>query len=275
MTRSLTLLICACMSMVWMLEAHHAIVVGASSGMGREIAKRLSNAGYTVGLAARRMPLLEALQHELHGPSIIKQIDVTSPHAQEQLKELIAELGGLDLIVISISSYLDNRNSASPDSLDYKPKKTWQEKARTIDVDFKGFIAMADVACEYFMAQNHGHIVGITSTSGLRGNASTPEYSGVKAGLSCYLEALRNRMIRDNRNVHITDVIPGYVAVEHSPFGEDPNAYWEITAQEAGSIIVDGICKHKKVVYVPSKVWLLSLLKYIPDWVTQRYFNWM
>jgi short-subunit dehydrogenase len=266
--------------MASMLEAKHAIVIGASSGMGREVAKRLSNEGYTLGLAARRTPLLETLQQELHGPSIIKQIDVISPNAQEQLKELIAELGSLDLIVISITSYLDNRNSTSADTKNdyeafYNPKKRWPVKARTLDVDFKGFIAMADVAFDYFEAQNHGHVVGITSTSGLRGNASTPEYSAAKAGLSCYLEAKRNLMVRDNINVQVTDVIPGFVAVEHSPLGEDPNAYWEITVEEAGIKIVDGILKQKKIVYVPGKVWLLSLLKYIPDCVYQRYFNWM
>lgn len=255
----------------------NAIVIGASSGMGREIAKRLSKQGYTLGLAARRTPLLESLQKELVGPSYIKQLDVSRSGARAQLRELIAEMRGLDLVVISISSYLDNRNSVSPDEKDYSynAKTIWAEKERILDVDAKGFIAMADVALDFFIQQNHGHLVGISSTSGLRGSASSPEYSGAKACISRYMEGMRNAMKRDKINVYVTDIVPGFVAVEHSPLGEDPNAYWEITVQEAVQAILEGVRRKKSVVYVPSKVWLLNLLNYLPDCLYQRYFNWM
>ncbi len=63
-----------------------AIIVGASSGMGREVAKRLSKEGYSLGLVARRVPLLESLQQEIKGPSYIKRIDVTAPNAREAAK---------------------------------------------------------------------------------------------------------------------------------------------------------------------------------------------
>ncbi len=253
-----------------------AIVVGASSGMGREVAKLLSKDGYTVGLASRRLPLLESLQKELDGPSHIQQIDVTHPDAQEHLGELIEKLGGLDLIVISISSYLDNRNSASPDKLDYNPKRQWTENERTLTVDCLGFISMAEVALEYFRQQNHGHLVGISSIFGLLGYyAGCPIYSGAKACISTYMEGTRHAMVRDNHNVFVTDVIPGFVAVEHSPLGEDPDAFWEITVEEAGQTIVHGIKLKRKIVYVPSKVRVFSLLKYLPDFVYDRYFNWI
>ena len=244
-----------------------AIIIGASSGMGREVAKLLSKDGYEVGLVARRMELLKSLQSELSGASYIEQIDVASPQAREQLQELIAQMKGLDLCVISISANFDNQN----EGLD-----NWASKERTINVDGKGFIALADLVLEYFKKQNHGHLVGVSSTSGLRGCAATPVYSAIKACISYYMEAQRNLMTQNNYNVQITDVVPGWVAIEYAPMGADPAAYWEIPVEQAGREIVAGIKAEKKIVYVPSKVWLVALLlKYLPDWAYNKYFYWL
>ena len=253
-----------------------AIVIGASSGMGREVAKLLSREGYIVGLVARRLPLLEFLQKELSGPSYIKQIDVTHPQARELLSQLINDMHGLDLMVISISPNLDNINEASTNQSGNSPQQEWQQKVRNIDVCAKGFIAIADVALEFFKQQNHGHLVGISSIAGLRGNAFTPEYSAAKACISCYMEGIRNYMIQNNITIDVTDIISGYVAIEYSPLGEDPKAYWEITVQEAGKIILAGIKAKKKIIYVPSKTWLVAcLLKWAPDYIYNRYFYWL
>ena len=274
------------------IKRRNAIVIGASSGMGREVAKLLSKEGYTLGLVARRLPLLKSLQAELQGITHIKAIDVTDPQARDNLSSLIATMGGLDLIVISISSYLDNRKT--PADLDNRNTladhdnkkndnknfpvlpKTWPEIERTLDVDLKGFIAMADVALRFFSEQNHGHLVGISSTSGLRGSAASPEYCAAKACISRYMEGMRNFMDQNNKDVLITDVIPGFVAVEHSPLGEDPSAYWEITVEEAGKTIIEGIKAEKKVIYVPSKVRLIAYLHSIlPDWLYNSCFSWL
>jgi len=256
--------------------AQKAIIIGASSGMGREIAKLLSIEGYSVGLVARRLSLLQSLQNELPGPSFIKQIDITETKARESLNQLINDMQGLDLIIISTSSTLDNRNETSAQIGDHDPVQEWKKKDRIFDVCAKGFIAMADVALEFFKQQNHGHLVGISSTSGLRGSALSPEYSAAKACISCYMEGIRNYMIQNNINVQVTDIIPGYVAVEHSPFGEDPEAYWEITVQEAGKCILAGIKTKKKIVYVPSKAWFIAcFLKWLPDYLYNKYFSWM
>jgi short-subunit dehydrogenase len=177
------------------------------------------------------------------------------------------EMGGVDLAVISISSYLDNKNAQ---------KDTWEERERTIDVTGKGFLAMAEVFFEYFERQNRGHFVGISSTSGLWGYASNSVYSAVKAAVSAYMEGKRGQMIRDRRAITVTDIIPGFVAVEHSPLGQDPSAYWEITTEQAGRIILDGIKAKKDVVYVPWKVCLLNVFfKLLPRSIYYRFFDWL
>lgn len=256
-----------------------AIVIGASSGMGREVAKLLSKDGYIVGLASRRLPLLQSLQEELSNQSYIKQLDVAAPDARERLQALIDEMGGIDLIVISISAYLQNRTTASANtsnSTDYYPQKGWVEKKRTLETDAVSFIAMADVAVECFKKQNSGHLVGISSTSGLRGGADSPEYAGAKACIMTYMEGVRNHMIQNNLNVQVTDIIPGFVAVEHSPIGQDPSAYCEITCEQAGQEIVAAIKAQKKTAVIPSSIWVLAFLrKYMPDFMYNRYFPWL
>ena len=257
------------------IQSKKAIIIGASSGIGREVSRQLDKHGYTLGLVARRKSLLESLQKELNQPSYTEAIDVTEKDARTKLSNLIEQMNGVDLVLISITAYLDNRNHSSPDHVDYTRPDDWENKERTLDVDCKGFIALADVAFEHFMTQNSGHFVGISSTSGLKGFSVDPVYSASKASISTYMEGMRNQMVRDNLNVTVTAIVPGFVAVEHSPLGEDPTAYWEIPVEEAGTAIMQGILAKKKTVYVPSKVWIMSVLRHLPDRILHRYFNWM
>lgn len=246
-----------------------AIVIGASSGMGRQIAKKLSEHGYIVGLVARRHELLVSLQAELKKQSYIQQIDITDSNARTQLQRFMETVGPIDLIVISISAYSDNLALI-------KPEDTWQKKEKYLNVDAKGFIALADCALEYFKQQGHGHLVGITSTSGLRGASYNPVYCAAKSCAAYYLEGERNYIKQRGINITISDVIPGYVAVEHSPMGQDKAAYWEIAGDEAGALIVEGIMQKKEIIYVPPKVyWVALLLKYLPDYLYNKFLPWL
>src|SRR5262245_52241303 len=79
-----------------------AIVVGASSGIGAALARRLSEHGYRVGLAARRGDLLEQLRVELPNAAVVRVMDISQPEqAMSALRELAAELGDVELYVIS------------------------------------------------------------------------------------------------------------------------------------------------------------------------------
>ena len=78
------------------------IVIGASSGIGKELAKLLSQNDYVVGIAGRRGELLSALQKEITVKTYAKRIDIAqAPEAMNLLNELIKEMGGADLIIIS------------------------------------------------------------------------------------------------------------------------------------------------------------------------------
>jgi NADP-dependent 3-hydroxy acid dehydrogenase YdfG len=79
-----------------------AILIGASSGIGRALAKVLVREGYVVGIAARRVPLLQELQQELGDRVLVKGMDVADvPRAMADLNTWLEELGNVDLVVLN------------------------------------------------------------------------------------------------------------------------------------------------------------------------------
>lgn len=245
-----------------------AIVVGATSGIGRQVAKKLASEGYQVGLVGRREHLLKSLSQEILTKSYQACIDVSNHEvAADQLKQLIAEMGGLDLMVVSVSSFNDVSNSVK----EGRPH-TWNADFKTINVETAGFYTAAAVALDFFEQQKSGHLVGISSIAALRGHAGCPAYCAAKAFVSCYLEGIRNKMIQSNLPIYVTDILPGWVDTEQKKFSEVPGTYWVISAEQAARDIVDAIKNKEKVRYVAKRQQLVaSALALCPDFL----YNWM
>jgi len=125
-----------------------AIVIGASSGIGRELSKILSGNQYTVGVMARRIHLLDELRNEIGNDVLVERIDISDPNsATEALTKLIEKMGGVDLVVISAGTgYLN-------------PELDWALENETIQTNVTGFAAMANVAVKHFIEKGSGHLV--------------------------------------------------------------------------------------------------------------------
>ncbi len=242
------------------LNAHtkKAIIIGASVGMGREVAKLLAADGYEVGLMARRFELLQQIQQEIPTRTYIKQIDAAQhDDAIEKLNALITEMGGLDLLVIAITGYYD---------CDFE-SNDWHKSRPVLDVDVTGFFALARTGLNFFEQQGHGHLVGFSSIDGLRGVAAAPAYSASKAFCSRYLEAERNKYAQRNIPITVTDIIPGWVNSKNDfDYSTMPQAYWVETLQDATREIFEAIKNKVSVAYI-TKRWqqLAELLPHIPD----------
>jgi len=226
----------------------NAIVIGATSGIGRALAKELVRHGYTVGAVGRRTELLYSLQRESKGVSYIKTIDMTAPDAPELLEELISRMGGIDLMVINAGVGFSNEELALGAEL------------RTIAVNVSGFVAAATVAFKYFRQQKRGHIVGLSSVAGVRGMGPAPAYSASKAFVSTYLEGLRQRAIKEN--IVITDIRPGFVDTDMTK--GQKGMFWVISAQKAAKLIFEAIEKKKRYAYIPFQwrfvAWLMKIV---------------
>ncbi len=243
--------------------AKRAIVVGASSGIGRALALRLAREGYVVGLTARRLPLLMELQAEIgrRGPGSaacpVRQMDVSdTARARAQLEELIAELGGVDLVVVNAGTGHVN------------PGLDWGPEAETIGVNVLGFAAMANVAYRHFVGRGAGHLVGISSIAALRGSGVAPAYNASKAFVSTYLDGLRHQLARLRSPVAVTDVQPGFV---RTAMAQGPHVFWAASPEKAAEQIWQAIRRRRKRVIVTRRWRLIAwLMRIVPDAVYHR-----
>jgi short-subunit dehydrogenase len=245
-----------------------AIVVGASSGMGRETAKLLAEDGYVVGLAARRIDRLEELSKSIKTTTYVKQIDASKPYeAEKLLEEMISEMGGLDLMVITISGYpdvgLDDANKTWKD-------RSWSDDAQLIYVDVIGFYALARTTLKFFEKQNSGHLVGFSSVDGIRNNGYHPLYSAVKGFESRYMEGERNRFAQKGIPITVTDIIPGWVNVNkdlnYLEDNKEMKVFWVESLQDAATEIFLAIKNKEKIAYI-TKRWeqFAETIKTMPD----------
>lgn len=234
-----------------------AIIIGASSGIGRELAVVLSENNYTLGLVGRRIELLASLRQELKTPSFVKRIDVSqTTEAMRQLNQLISEIGGVDLFVISAGIGFINTE------LD------WEKERATIETNVEGFAAMANVAVEHFIRQGSGHLVGISSIAALRGSPESPAYYASKAFASNYLEGLRKKMRKLGLPVIVTDIQPGLV---DTAMAQGEGLFWVAPPEKAARQIYNAIVRRRRHAYV-TKRWrsIAWLLKSLPDSLYDR-----
>lgn len=171
-----------------------AIVIGASSGIGREVALQLMQQGWALGVAARRADLLESI-----GAVATEQIDVTQDDAAEKLRNLIEKMGGMDLFFYASGIGKQNRDLHEDIEL------------ATMQTNALGFTRMIGEAYRYFAERGEGHIAAITSIAGTKGLGPAPAYSATKSMQNTYLQALEQLANARGLRIRFTDIRPGFV----------------------------------------------------------------
>ncbi len=229
-----------------------AIVIGASSGIGKELARVLSQNGYAVGLTGRRVELLTALQNELSTESFVKPMDISqTDEAIRQLTELINEMNSVELVVISAGVGFINSEFE------------WEKEKATIETNVFGFAAVANVAVKHFLEQRAGHLVGISSIAALRGTGGAPAYNASKAFVSNYLEGLQQKCVKLKLPIVVTDVKPGFV---DTTMAQGEGLFWVAPPEKAAQQIYKAIKARKTHVYVTKRWRSISvLLKLMPS----------
>lgn len=234
-----------------------AIIIGASSGIGKELTKIFASHGCEVGIAARRTDLLNELVAEIPTKIYTATIDIKNTDiAIQSLTKLIKDVGDVDIIVIS--SGVGHMNS----SLD------WSKEKETIETNVSGFTAMAGVAMHYFIQKRSGHIVGISSIASIRGDNAGPAYSASKAFMSNYLEGLRKKVAKEKIDITITDIQPGFVDTAMS---KGDGLFWVASPQKAAKQIYQVIQQKKKKAYITKRWAIIAwLLKIMPDFIYNK-----
>ncbi len=241
-----------------------AVIIGASSGIGKELARVFSRNNYEVGIAARRLDLLEGLRRELPNVAAVAYIDLcNNDDIEKRLETLIAGTGGADVIVISSGTGFLN------DELE------WEKEKATIDVNVLGFARVVNFAVRYFSGRGEGHLVGISSIGALRGNATAPAYNASKAFVSNYLEGIRCKMKKSGLHVTVTEILPGFVDTAMAKGeGQDGKGglFWVASPVTAANQIYAAIVRKRERAYVTRRWRLIAwLLKIMPGSVYSRF----
>lgn len=222
------------------------IIIGASSGIGKEIALQLAKQNFHIAITGRRTQKLEDLKEQFPEQIIYAKIDNTEIRFLEQsLNKLTEQLGGLDLLILC-SGIGDLNNE-----LDFEVEK------RTIDVNVTGFTKIADWTILYFQKQNHGQFVAVTSIAGMTGGNIAPAYNASKAYQINYLSGLRKKMQKLQLPIHITEVRPGFVDTD---MAKGEGKFWVAPVNKAVSQIITAVKAKKKLVYVTKRWRLLGFL---------------
>lgn len=228
-----------------------AIIVGATSGIGRELAVLLLERNYLVGITGRRSQNLNEVSNLYPQSIFTSQFDITETKTiVPSLNSLVRKLGGLDLLILSSGFGDINQDLKEKIEID------------TVETNVAGFTSVAIWAYKFFEAQGFGHFATITSIAGLRGGKAAPAYNASKAFQINYLEGLRQKANKINGQIHITDIRPGFV---DTAMAKADKKFWMASTGKAAKQILLAIEKKKTVVYV-SKRWALIalLLKILP-----------
>jgi len=230
-----------------------AIIIGATSGIGKELSKLLADENFKVGITGRRKEKLDSLHQSAPERFIVKAFDCTTENNTKHLEDLTRELGGIDLLIMSSGTGDLN------EELDYDIEK------RTNHLNVVAFTEIMDWSYKHFESQGHGHLVAITSIGGIRGGRIAPAYNASKAYQINYLEGLRQKARNSKKPIYITDIRPGLVDTD---MAKGEGLFWVAPKLKAASQILKLIKKKRPVGYVTKRWKIVALsLKIMPRWI--------
>lgn len=241
------------------------IIIGASDGIGAALARRLAREGYTLALLARRQDKLESICNEINQTFKERRArvyvhDVAEyEKAPQLLRRIVADLGGLDLVVFVAGV------NYPPGGID---KYNFEDDRRMIEVNLIGAMAWLTPVAEMFQSAKSGQIVGIGSVAGDRGRVGNPGYNTSKAGLATYLEALRNRLTR--HGVNVLTVKPGFVQTDMVKAAQGPTPFM-ISTEKAVEDIWNAMKKRRQNIYTPwIWRWIMLAIRHTPSFIFRR-----
>ena len=193
-----------------------AVIMGATSGIGREVAKILALSGWTLGICGRRGELLESFRALFPQQVTVAEIDVCDEDAGERLVAL-AQSVDAQLYLHSSGVGWQNGSLESVKEID------------TVRTNGEGFVRCVGAMFRYFSTTG-GHIAVISSIAGTKGLGPAPAYSATKRMQNIYIDALEQLARMRRLNITFSDIRPGFVDTALINGGKD---YCEGCAQEA------------------------------------------
>jgi len=229
-------------------------IIGASSGIGAALARRLAAKGATLALSARTRPALEVLAHETGLRHSIWPLDVSNAKdVQDVAHALTQSWLRIDSVIVMAGTYTPQ--AMADMSLD--------DARRIIDVNLMGSLNVIHAVLPVFHAQGYGQIALCGSVAGYRGLPQGQPYSATKAAIINVAESLRAE--EQARGIDVRLISPGFVRTPMTAKNtfDMPMA---ISADEAAAHIACGLLSTKFEIHFPRKfTWLMKILRIMPD----------
>lgn len=193
------------------------LILGATSGIGLEVARLCIERGWHVGAAGRRADALERLKTLAPAQVETEIIDICNVEAPQRLQALADRMGGFDIYLHCSGIGYQN------------PELDPMHEVATTETNATGFVRMMTTAFNYLRhVQREGRLAAVSSIAGTRGLGAAPAYSATKRLQNIYLDALAQLARMERLPIHITDIRPGFVATSllndgcHYPMLMDP-----------------------------------------------------
>lgn len=240
-----------------------AVVVGASTGIGAAIARRLAAEGYVVAALARSKEELNALCKDINARAGETRAtayphDVTDFESIPLLfQRLLKELGSIDALIYCAGVM----PKVEIDEFDL------EKDLLMLKTNLLGGVAWLSQGAALFQRMGAGQLVGIASVAGDRGRVLNPAYNSSKAGLDTYLEALRNRLSR--YKVNVLTVKPGFV--DTAMLKNSPRNFGAISPEQCAAGVWKAMRARKQVVYIPFFWrWIMLAVRLVPSFIFRR-----
>lgn len=210
-----------------------ALITGASSGIGAATARKMAAAGVKVGLAARRVERLEALQAEIRangGEAIALEMDVSNAAAVNAgVSTLLEAFGRIDIL-------FNNAGVMPLANVEHLQVDDWN---RMIDINFRGVLNATAAVLPHMIAQHSGHIFNTSSVAGRKATPGLAVYSATKFAVAAFSEGLRME-VGPAHNIRVTCIQPGLVDTELGDHIADPQAREQLAAYRTMIRFLDG-----------------------------------
>lgn len=235
------------------------VIIGATSGIGYEVARLCSRDGWLVGAAGRRHDRLEKLKTEMQeeGKEMATEvIDITRQDAPEAFRRLIDQLGGMDIFLLCSGIGSQNRLLDPAVELD------------TVETNTVGFTRMVTAAWQFFRTQGYGQLAVISSIAGTKGLGAAPAYSATKRFQNTYMDALAQLARMEKLPITLTDIRPGFVRTDLLKGDAYPV---EMQPDKVAAHLVHALKHKKRRVVIDWRYRVLVFFwRLIPEWLWER-----
>ena len=230
------------------------LIIGASSGIGKELSLRYASLGNEVIAVARRMPLLQELAHTNSNIQVAPCDVADLEGSQALLTQVFASPIDLAILCSGVG--------------DLNPDLDFSIEQPTLDINVIGWTFFADFIYKQFEEQQYGHLAVISSCGGLRGEPMAPSYSASKAFQINYTEALCKKAFKSKLPIVVTDIRPGLV---NTRMAKGEGLFWVMPVEKVAVQIMTAITKKKDVAIVTKRWAILHwIMKHLPRSIYKR-----